>query len=274
MLRAFIHASLEYRLVVLLLAAGLIVAGALAVRGTPWDVFPEFAPPQIVIQCEGPGLSAEEVERLVTQPIESALNGMSHLDTLRSTSAPGLSVVTATFDEQIPILVARQLTNERLTEATPLLPSGVQPPRMTPLAASTSRLAMIGLTSKQVPLMEMRTWTDRVLRKRLRAVPGVASVEVFGGEVKQYDILLTPDRLQQYGVTLDQVTTAARSATAFGGAGFLETANQRLPIRQRTRIESVDDLAAVPVAVQGGVAVTLGHVAFCSCCKSSRSPTR
>ena len=141
---------------------------------------------------------------------------------------------------------------------------------MTPLAASTSRLAMIGLTSKQVALMEMRTWTDRILRKRLRAVPGVAGVEVFGGEVREYDVLVSPDRLQQYGVTLDQVTAAARSATAFGGAGFLETANQRLPIRQRTRIESVIDLAAVPVSFQNGVAITLGRVADVTVAAASR----
>src|SRR5262245_49303798 len=142
MLRALVRASLEFPLVVLLLATGLVVAGAYAVRDTPWDVFPEFAPPQIVIQCEGPGLSTEEIERLVTQPIEAALNGMTHLETLRSQSVAGLSVVTLTFDEQIPVLVARQLATERLSEVTTSLPSGVQAPRMTPMAASTSRLAM------------------------------------------------------------------------------------------------------------------------------------
>ncbi len=132
---------------------------------------------------------------------------------------------------------------------------------MTPLAASTSRLLMLGLTSDSVSGLELRTLADWTFRRRLQAVPGVAHVEVFGGGVKQYQILVTPERLRQYNMTLNQVEAAARDATGFGGAGFVETPNQRLPIRQRTRIESPADLAATPVAVDGGVAISLGSVA-------------
>jgi len=261
MLRRLIAWSLRFPWAVLLLVAAFSVAGAWGLYTATWDVFPEFAPPQIVVQIEAPGLSAEEVERLVTTPLESAVSGVGGLAVLRSSSVQGLSVITAVFEEGTPILAARQLTAERLAEAKTLLPAGVQPPRMTPLSASTSRLAMVALTSDQVPLMELRTWADWTLRRRLQAVPGVARVEVFGGEVRQYQVLVRPEQLHAYQVSLDEVTTAARNATAFGGAGFLETANQRLPIRQRTRIESAEDLAAVPVAVRGGVPLPLGHVA-------------
>jgi len=261
MLSRLIEFSLRSRLVVLLLSVVLMLAGAVTVGNAPWDVFPEFAPPQVSIQTEAPGLSTAEVERLVTVPVESAVNGVSRVRTLRSSSAQGLSVVTAIFEEGTDVLDARQLVSERLTEVTSQLPSGVEPPRMTPLAASTSRLLMVGLTSETVSPAELRTIADWTFRRRLQAVQGVAHVEVFGGEVKQYQVLVDPHRLQQYNVTLDQVVLAARDATGFGGAGYIETTNQRLPVQQRTRIESPDDLAAVPVVSEEGVPVSLGHVA-------------
>lgn len=261
MLRHVILYSLKYRLVVLLVAVILMVAGIVAVRQAPWDVFPEFAPPQIVIQTEAPGLSSEEVERLVTIPIESAINGVSRIETLRSSSVPGLSVVTAIFEEGTDILDARQLTFERLAQLGPELPEVVEAPRMTPLAASTSRLVMLALTSDTVSPMELRTIADWTFQRRLRAVQGVAHVEVFGGAVKQYQVLVKPDQLKRYRVSLDEVVSAASEATGFGGAGYVETPNQRLPIRQRTRITGPDDLAAAPVTVEAGVAISLGQVA-------------
>lgn len=261
MLRHLIQFSLDYRLVVLLLAVVLMVAGTVAVHEAPWDVFPEFAPPQIIVQTEAPGLSSEEVERLVTIPVETALNGVSRIDTLRSSSVPGLSVVTAIFEEGTDVLDARQLTAERLAQLGPELPEGVESPRMTPLAASTSRLLMLALTSETVSPMELRTIADWTFQRRLRAVQGVAHVEVFGGEVRQYQVLIQPGRLRQYQISLDEVVAAASDASGFGGAGYVETPNQRLPIRQRTQIKSPDDLAAVPVVVEEGVAISLGQVA-------------
>ena len=261
MVRWLITFALRFPPVILLLAVVLLLAGGLALRNAQWDVFPEFAPPQIVVQTEAPGFSAEEVEQLVAIPIESALNGVSHLKTLRSSSVPGLSVVTAIFEEGTRILDARQLVSERLVEVTAALPKAVAMPRMMPLTSSTSRLLMLGLTSETATPMQLRTLADSTFRRRLQGVAGVAHVEVFGGEVKQYQVLITPERLRQYDVTLSQVIAAARSATGFGGAGFIETANQRLPIRQRTRIESPADLAAVPVAFREGVPLPLGTIA-------------
>ncbi len=261
MLRHLILFSLRYQLVVLVLATVLTVAGIVAVSVAPWDVFPEFAPPQIVVQTEAPGFSSEEVERLVTIPIEAALNGVSRIDTLRSSSVPDLSVVTAIFEEGTDVLEARQLTAERLAQLGPELPESVESPRMTPLAASTSRLLMLALTSETVSPMELRTIADWTFQRRLRAVQGVAHVEVFGGEVKQYQVLVQPDRLRQYRISLDDVVLAASDASGFGGAGYVETSNQRLPIRQRTHIASPEDLAAVPVLVEEGVVISLGQVA-------------
>ncbi len=192
MLRAVIAFCLNYRLIVLMLAAGLLVWGGMAARQAPWDVFPEFAPPQIVVQTESPGLSTEEVEQLVTLPVESAVSGVFGLETLRSSSAPGLSVVTAIFEEGTNILDARQLVGERLLEAAPMLPAMAQPPHMTPLKSSLSKLAMIGLTSEMVSPRDLRSFADWTLKGRLLAVHGVAQVEIFGGEVQQYQVLVAP----------------------------------------------------------------------------------
>jgi CzcA family heavy metal efflux pump len=261
MVRWLITFSLRFPPVILVLAIALLVAGGVALERAQWDVFPEFAPPLIVVQTEAAGFSAEEVEQLVAIPIESALSGVSRIKALRSSSVAGLSVVTAIFEEGTAVLDARQLVSERLVEARALLPDAVAMPRMMPLTSSTSRLVMVGLTSPTSTPMQLRTFADWTLRRRLQAVPGVAHVEVFGGEVKQYQILIAPERLRQYDITLTEVLAAARSATGFGGAGFLETVNQRLPIRQRTRIESPADLAAVPVAFHEGVPLPLGKVA-------------
>lgn len=261
MLDGIISFSLRYRLVVLVAAVILLVIGLYNLQNAAWDVFPEFAPPQVVIQTEAPGLTTEEVEQLVTIPVESAVSGVTRVRTVRSSSVPGLSVVTAIFAEGTDVLTARQLVSERIAEIRSQLPTGVASPRMTPLAASTSRLLMVGLTSEKVSLQELRTLADWTFRRRLQAVTGVAHVEVFGGEVKQYQVLVSPERLQQYRVSLDEVEAAAQSATGFGGAGYVETANQRLGIQQRTQIDSPLDVAAVPVSVENGVAITLGQVA-------------
>ena len=261
MLRGLIAFSLNYRLVVLMLAVGVLIWGGIAAQDAPWDVFPEFAPPQITVQTEAPGLSTEEVEQLVTVPVEAAVNGVQGLETLRSSSAPGLSVVTAIFEEGTDILDARQLVSERLAQAEAMLPEIAEAPTMVPLKTSLSKLTMIGLTSEKLSPQDLRTLADWTFQRRLLAVRGVAQVEVFGGEVKQYQVLVTPERLQQYNVTLDEVVTAAQHATGFGGAGYVESANQRLPVQQRTRIESPLDLAAAPVAFRDGATLTVGQVA-------------
>ena len=198
----------------------------------PWDIFPEFAPPQFVVQTEAPGLSTTEVELLVTAPIESCLNGIPQLRTVRSSSTAGLSVVTAIFHEGSDVLISRQLANERLSEVRSRLPKQADSPRLTPLKASTSRLLMIGLTSSSVTLQDLRTFATWNLKRQIEGVSGVAQCEVFGGEQKQFQIFIRPSDLVQHKVSLDQIVASARKSIAAGGAGFLETENQRLAIQQ------------------------------------------
>ncbi len=253
--------SLHNRLIVLSLAALLLVAGIVAASRSPLDIFPEFSPPQVVVQTEASGLSAEEVEALVTIPLEYALNGTSFLTTLRSSSAPGISVITAIFAEGSEVLTDRMLVSERLTSAAGRLPQGVGPPRMTPMTSSTGNLMTIGLTATSVSPMELRTLADWVIRPRLLAVPGVAGVVVYGGQVKEYQVLVSPERLRRFDLTLEEVETASRDATALMGAGYLDRPTQRLPIRGDGMIKGVSDLQAALVGMRDGTPLTLGQVA-------------
>ena len=253
--------SLRNRLIVLSLAALLLVVGLMAVRRSPLDIFPEFAPPQVVVQTEAPGLSAEEVEALVTLPLEYAIGGTSFLTTLRSSSAPGISVITAIFAEGSDVLMDRVLVSDRLETMDHALPQGTGPPLLTPLTSSTGTLLTIGLTATSVSPMELRTLADWVIRPRLLAVPGVAGVVVYGGQVKEYQVLVSPERLSRFDLTLEEIAAASRDATALMGAGYLDRPTQRLPIRGDGMIKEVSDLQMALVGMRDGTPLTLGQVA-------------
>ena len=180
---ALIRFAIRFRGVVVALAVVLLGYGVLSVMRAKYDVFPEFAPPQVSIQTEAPGLTPEQIEALVTQPIENAINGVPGVRTLRSSSVQGLSVVTVIFDPASDIYRDRQLVAERLAIAAQQLPAGTQPPAMTPLTSSTSTVLVLGLTSDKRSLMDLRTIADWTLRPRLLAVPGITKVSVFGGEL-------------------------------------------------------------------------------------------
>ncbi|MDE2309630.1 MAG: efflux RND transporter permease subunit, partial [Betaproteobacteria bacterium] len=205
--------SLRFRGVVLILAAVLIGFGLYSLPRAKYDVFPEFAPPQVVIQTEAPGLAPEQVEVLVTQPVENSVSGVAGIESLRSNSIQGLSVITATFDPGSDIYRDRQVIAERLASLVGQLPQGVRPPVMTPLTSSTSMILALGLTSDKRSLMELRTLADWTIKQRLLAVPGVAKVAVFGGEARQLQIQIKPERLIQYKISLGEVLAAARQAT-------------------------------------------------------------
>ncbi len=181
MLQALVSFSIRFRGVVVALACLLLGYGIYITAHSRYDVYPEFAPPRAVVQTEAPGLSPEEVEELVTVPVENAVNGIPGLDTLRSRSTLGLSVVTITFQDGMDIYRARQMASERLGQASARLPIGVEPPTMAPLTGSTSLMLIEGLTSRRRTQMEIRTFADWVLRPRLLGVHGVARVALFGG---------------------------------------------------------------------------------------------
>ena len=230
MLNRIVQFSLRHRGVVIALGAIVIAYGLYVATRTRLDVFPEFAPPQVVVQTEAPGLSSEEVEQLVTLPVETELNGTPGLEAIRSQSIQGLSVVTLVFHANTDIFRDRQMVAERLSEAVSRLPQGAGPPRMGPLTSSTSLTLVMGLTSTNRTPMELRTFADWTFRPYLLSVPGVAKVDIFGGDIRQLQVQVKPDRLQAYGLSLDEVLAAARQATGVRGAGYVDTPNQRIVI--------------------------------------------
>ena len=261
MLSRIVELSLRFRGVVAALACVVLAYGLFVTTRTRLDVFPEFAPPQIVIQTEAPGLSPEEVEQLVTRPLEAALNGTPGLEAIRSQSIQGLSAIILVFRADASIFQARQLVGERLTQVAGELLQGVHAPKMGPLTSSTGLFLVIGLTSSNRTGMELRTFADWTLRPRLLGVPGVAKVDIFGGEVRQLQVQVRPDRLITLGLALQDVLEAARRATAVRGAGFVENANQRIVIRAEGQSLTPEELAETVLAHHDGVTVRLGDVA-------------
>ncbi len=261
MLNAIVRFSLRFRGIIVALALAFLGYGIYSLSRAPFSVFPEFAPPFITIQTESPGLSPEQVELLVTQPVENAVNGVTGIETLRSSSIQGLSVITVVFRNDSDIYRDRQLVAERLSTVTGQLPPGIHPPAMTPLQSTTGTVLVMGLTSDRRSLMDVRTLADWTVKPRLLAVPGVANVIVFGGDVKQLQVQFLPDKLVDYNLSLDDVIAAAQKATAILGAGFVEDGNQRLILRPEGQPVTADQIAATVLVRQNGANVTLGQVA-------------
>lgn len=261
MLSSIVRTSLRFRGAMVALACILAGYGLYAFSNAKYDVFPEFAPPQVVIQTEAVGLSPEQVEVLVTRPIENAINGVAGVQRLRSSSIQGLSVITVTFDPVSNIYRDRQALTERLATLASRLPRGVRAPAMSPLTSSTSTVMVIGLTSDTQSLMELRSIADWTLRPRLLAVPGVANASVFGGEVKEMQVQVRPQRLIKYGLAIDDVIAAASQATGIRGAGFIDTPNQRIVLQSEGQFITGDLLAKTVLLHQNGANVTLGDVA-------------
>lgn len=228
MLNTFVAAMLRFRGMVLALACVLGGYGFYVAVHSPMDVFPDFVPPQATIQTESPGLSPEQVEGLVTRPVEAALGGLSSIESMRSESIQGLSIITIVFAEGTELLPARQMLAERLAELGGVLPAGVSTPRISPLTSSTMDLLKIGLRSTNRSQVDLRSFVDWTLRPRLLAVPGVARCSVFGGEVRQFQVVIRPERLVALGVSLQEVANAVRKSSGIRGAGFIETRNQRI----------------------------------------------
>ena len=261
MMTWLISTALRQRIVVLALALVLVIFGVQAARNTPLDVFPEFAPPLVEIQTEAPGLSTEEVESLISVPLESAVNGVPWLKTLRSKSVLGLSSVVLIFEPGTDVIRARQLVQERITVAAAQLPSLAHAPVMLSPLSSTSRAMKIGVSSPtldQMALSDLALWT---IRPRLMAVPGVANVAIWGQRDRQYQVIIDPRRLAASGVTIAEVVKAAGDATVVSGGGFVDTPNQRLPVQHLTRLETAEDLGRTVVKASAGAAIRIADVA-------------
>jgi CzcA family heavy metal efflux pump len=262
MLQALVSWSIRNRVVVVVLAVLLLLGGLEATRRARLDVFPEFAPPQVVVQTEAPGLSPQEVEQLVTIPLETAVNGLPRLEVLRSQSIQGLSVITAIFQDGTDVYRARQQVTERLTELAGQLPQGVKTPRLAPLTATTGRLLTVGFASATLSPLDLRDRVQWTIRPRLLAVQGVAQVTLFGGDVRQFQVQVYPDALAARNLTINDVMEAARQASGIRGAGYVENSNQRLTLRVEGQVRTAEQLGETVVRAQDGEPVRLKHVAW------------
>ncbi|MGR9012412.1 MAG: efflux RND transporter permease subunit [Gammaproteobacteria bacterium] len=274
-LRWIITTSLQFRYLVVFISAMLIFLGIGQIRSMPVDVFPEFAPPRVEIQTPCLGLSAEEVEALVTVPLEEVFNGLPGLDVMRSKSVEQLSSVLVIFESGTDLMEARQLVAERLALVTPTLPTWAAPPFMLPPLSSTARTMKIGISSKDRSLTELSMITYWTIRERLLRVPGVANVAIWGERIQMPQVRVKPDHLAAIGVTLDEVLQVTSDnldsgmlkysdGARIGAGGFVETPNQRLPIRHVLPYMTTADLAKVPVndkQKSDGKALRLGDAA-------------
>ena len=273
MMRWIVGSSLRLRFIVVALAAGLMFFGIVQLRSIPVDVFPEFAPPRVQIQTACLGLSAADVEQLVTVPLEDALNGMPGLDVMRSSSVPQLSSIELIFKLGTNLLHARQLVQERMATVLPTLPTWAAPPVMLQPLSATSRVMKIGLSSKSRSLIEMSTISYWTIRARLLRVPGVANVPIWGERLQMLQVQVQPERMKAHNVSLEQVmeTTADAldvgllkfsSGSVVGTGGFIDTPNQRIGVRHVLPITTPKDLAKVAIEGRGDAKpLHLGDVA-------------
>lgn len=261
MLSSLVLFSIRFRGVVIALACLLLGYGVYTLGVARLDVFPEFAPPLAVVQTEAAGLSAEQVEVLVTQPVENALGGTRGVASMKSKSLQGLSLITVTFTDATDVQQARQLANERLSALASSLPAGVKPPALLPLTSSTSVVLIAGLTSATRSLGELHDFAEWTLKPQLMGLPGIADVVVFGGDRRQFQVQVEPQRLAQYGLSLQDVVDTAKRSTAVHGAGFVEGANQRIVINPEGQVRTPEQLAGTPMVLRSGARIHLGDVA-------------
>ena len=259
MMSALVRFSIRFSGVIIGIASLIVIYGIYSLTRSNLDVFPEFSPTQLIIQTESPGLSTDLVESLVSQPIEHSISGTVGIELMRSQSIPGLSVVTVIFKEGTDVYRNRQVVAERLATLANRLPNGITP-NITPLTSAASTVMGIGITSDTKSLMELRTMVDWTLRPHLMAVQGVADVNVFGGDVKQYQVQVNPDKLVLYNLSMQEVMDAASKATGVRGAGFIENNNQRIVINTEGQARSPAELAQTTLLHRNGQTVRLADI--------------
>ncbi len=260
MMSALVRFSIRFHGVVIGLACLVVIYGLYGLSRANLDVFPEFSPTQVVIQTESAGLSSKLVEQLVTQPIESTLSGTVGIESMRSQSIPGLSIVTIIFNENTDIHRNRQVVAERLATLSGQLPKNITP-NITPLASSASTVLGMGVTSDQRSLMELRTLVDWTIRPHIMAIPGVADVNVLGGDVRQWQILVDPNKLLRYHLSIQEVLAATARVSGVRGAGYIENNNQRILINTEGQAKNVQQLAQMPILHRDGQTVRLTDIA-------------
>lgn len=261
MLDRLIDLSLRNRMLVLVIAMLVLVIGTRTALELPIDVFPDLTATTITIMTEAHGLAPEEIEAQVTFPIETAVNGASGVRRVRSISIQGMSTVWVEFDWDSDIQVARQIVNEKLQNMQAILPEDADPPVLAPITSIMGEIMLVGLTAESTSAIDLRTMADFDLRRRLMAVPGVAQVLVYGGEVKQYQIIVDPYRLSALNVTLAEVVEAASESNVNASGGLIIQHGQEMLIRALGRVHKLEDLEQTVVTVRNGVPLRLSDVA-------------
>lgn len=261
MLNKIIHFSLNNRILILVASVLLMVGGAYTSFHTEVDVFPDLNAPTVVVMTEANGMAAEEVEQLVTFPVETAVNGATNVRRVRSSSTNGFSVVWVEFDWGTDIYLARQIVSEKLAIVSEELPDNVGNPTLGPQSSILGELMIIGLTADSTSMLDLRTLADWTIRPRLLSMGGVAQVAVLGGDIKEYQIRLDPARMKHYGVTLPEVMAATRDMNQNANGGVIYEYGNEYIVRGALSSTDVDELSRAVVKRVGDMPVTLGDVA-------------
>ena len=261
MLNKIIHFSLQNRILVLVASVLLLIGGTYTAFHTEVDVFPDLNAPTVVIMTEANGMAAEEVEQLVTFPVETAVNGATHVRRVRSSSTNGFSVVWVEFEWDTDIYLARQIVSEKLSLVSEELPENVGKPTMGPQSSILGELLIIGLTSDTTSMLDLRTLADWTIRPRLLSTGGVAQVAVLGGDIKEYQVLLDPARMKHYNVTLAEVMNVTRNMNQNANGGVIYEYGNEYIVRGVLSSHDVDQLSRSVIKTVEGVPVTLEDIA-------------
>jgi len=261
MFNRIIRLSIDNRSVVLAVALVTLLIGVYVALELPVDVFPDLTAPTVTVLSEAHSMAPEEIELLVTFPIETTLNGATGVRRVRSASGIGISIVWAEFEWGTDIYRARQIVSEKLQLVSNTLPSGIVGPVMAPITSIMGEIMLVGVTGPADRLMEMRTLADWTIRRRLLAVSGVSQVIPIGGEVRQYQVLLDPELMRHYGVTIDQAVTAVEASSHNSSGGFYVQSDKEYLIRGVGRVHSLEELKLTPVAMHDNVPIRLTQVA-------------
>ncbi|MCQ2288324.1 MAG: efflux RND transporter permease subunit [Muribaculaceae bacterium] len=261
MLNKIIKFSLNNRLFIMLAAVLLIVGGLYTVRSTEVDVFPDLNAPTVVVMTEAGGMAAEEVEQLVTFPIETAMNGSTGVRRVRSSSTMGFSVVWVEFEWDTDIYIARQIVSEKLTAISESLPKNVNQPTIGPQSSILGELLIVGLTSDSTSMLDLRTLADWTIRPRLLSTGGVAQVSVLGGDIKEFQVLFDPGKMKHYGVSLQQLLAVTRDMNQNIDGGVIYQYGNEYIVRGVVSTDDIDKISRSVVKIDGGTPITLADVA-------------
>ena len=261
MLNKIIHFSLGNRLPVLILSVLLLISGIVVLFKTEIDIFPDLNAPTVVVMTEAPGLAPEEVEKLVTFPVETSVNGATGVRRVRSSSATGFSVVAVEFDWGTDIYTARQIVSEKLSTVAETLPPNVKAPVLGPQSSILGEIMIIGLTSDTTSMLDLRTMADRVIRPRLLSLGGVSQVAVIGGDVREYQIHVSPQKMKHYGITLQEILDATEGINANAAGGVLYEYGNEYLVKGDVNTSSLEDIGLSVIRSDENGTVLLRDVA-------------